>query len=100
LPPEARAKRLAELNAEIQQVERDHEALVVAAVEAGLTLAHLPTTEARLLAEQREREREDELRRQRLYQERVAAGADPIATERELFPPAPLRSAVVPAAMR
>jgi hypothetical protein len=100
LAVDARVKRLAELGAELAAVAADHEALVVAAREAGLELRHLDVTEARLLAERRAAEREEELRRQREFTRRVEAGEDRVKVERDLFPPAPLTSHVVPARPR
>ncbi len=100
LPEDGRSARLAELDAEVAAVERDHEALVVAASEAGLELRHLDTTASRLRAEREAAEREAELARQREFERRVAAGEDRFKVERELFPPPPLRSAVVPVGFR
>jgi hypothetical protein len=61
LPAEARAARLAELDAEIAELEREHTALVDAAAEAGITLVLLPTVLKRREDAARAAERDAEL---------------------------------------
>jgi hypothetical protein len=74
LPEDARAARLAELDAQIAGVEAEHTALVDAAIEAGIELRYLPAVAQRRQAEAQEREREQELAAQRAAANTVTAG--------------------------
>lgn len=65
LPLPQRKQRIAELDAEIADVERQHTELVESAAEFGIELALLPAVRERRQDEERERRRQEELARQR-----------------------------------